>query len=606
MKTTIVFCITVLMAISFSSCEKYLTENPATSLSEVSIYNSKSGLEASIVGCYSGMQNSALWTGDMCEFLGCASGFIHYKGKRVGSVDYDASRQLTYYSDLGRNYSAYSALYVIINRANNIIENIETSSVDEQFKKEIRGEAHLIRAVAYFLAVRLWSDVPLVVNSPKTLEEAHVPRSPYYTIYKQILDDLEVAEKDMRDEAKQAELTGTTGRPNKWAATAFKAKVYVQIGSILGYPSDQAFNSAPDFSACGITSAAQAWTLALSTAENVINNGPYKLASKYSDLFRWTDPGDYQLKERIFVLNCTTNGTSGGWYTALRSLPNYVMEGGSYCTANNSNWGRWRPSRLLFQAFAKAYGGKLGTNRSDKLTNVYESCPDPRFNASFIHTSYMATNSTSARTIYPTSGRVILTTESSEQAQPYFRKYLDPKYNATRGYADYYILRFADMYLMAAEAATEMSSGVGDAMWNKAFAHIETLHARARNSVTPAAIQPKWESNRFSSKQQLIDAVFYERLFELSGEGHEWFDERRKGAEFFIRNFSVPMNAFLQEPAQRNTTTNIDAWDLMYQKHVYPTTKDEMLKRMLIPFPITEIMNNNGIEESDQNKYYFQ
>jgi hypothetical protein len=604
MKNIFKYSLAILIAVLFFSCEEYLTENPATSLSETSIYNSKSGLEASIAGCYAGMENGSLWTGDMAEFLSCSSGFIHYKGQRIGTLDYDAARDLVYYSDLARNSGAYNAIYVVINRANNIIENIDASSVDAQFKKEIKAEAYFVRAVMYFLAVRFWGDVPLVISSPKTLEEAHLPRTSYLEIYKQILDDLKIAEIDMRDEARQTEMTGTTGRPNKWAATAFKAKVYVQIGSILGYPNDQAFKDAPNFTNFGISDAKQAWTLALSTAENVINNGPYKLAAKYSDLFRWTDPSDYLLKERIFVLQCTTNGASSGWYTALRSLPNNYEGGGAVVTAANSNWGRYRPSRFLFQSFAKAYGGVLGTNRTDKLTNVYVSCPDPRFDASFIHTSYKRYGTTALRVIYPSDKSAIFTADNgNENAQAYFKKYLDPKYNSTRGYADLYMLRFADMYLLAAEAAAELSNGVGDAMWVKAFEHIETLHARARNSVTPAATQPKWVANRFTTRQQLIDAVFYERLYELSGEGHEWFDERRKGAEFFIRNFSAPMNAFLQTPSERNTATNLDVWQFLYQRHIYPDNIAEMRKHLLHAFPIDEIRDNNGIGEEDQNLY---
>ncbi len=604
MKNNYKYGFLLLIVMSFFSCEKYLNENPATSLSEASIYNTKSGLEASIVGCYSAMGNGSLWTGDMTEFLGCSSGFIHYKGQRIGSIDYDAARDLVYYTDLGRNDGAYRAIYVIVNRANNIIENIDASSVDAQFKKEIKAEAHFIRAVVYFLAVRFWGDVPLVTSSPKTLDEAHKPRTSYLEVYKLILDDLKIAEVDMRDEARQTEMTGTTGRPNKWAATAFKAKVYIQIASILGYPNDQAFKVAPDFTKCGISSAVQAWTLALNTAENVIANGSYRLAGKYSDLFRWTDPSDYLLKERIFVLQCTTNGASSGWYTALRSLPNNYEGGGAVVTASNSNWGRWRPSRFLFQTFAKTYGGVLGTGRTDKLTNVYVSCPDPRFDASYIYGSYKRYGTTAPRVIYPSDKAVIFTADNgSENAQAYFKKYLDPKYNATRGYADYYILRFADMYLLAAEAAAELSNGVGDAMWTKAFAHIETIHSRARNSVMPAATQPKWQANRFTTKRQLVDAVFYERLFELSGEGHEWFDERRKGAEFFIRNFSVPINTFLQQPGERDPATGKDVWQFLYQQRVYPTDIAEMRKHLLHAFPLNEIRNNNGIGEEDQNLY---
>ena len=44
-------------------------------------------------------------------------------------------------------------------------------------------------------------------------------------------------------------------------------------------------------------------------------------------------------------------------------------------------------------------------------------------------------------------------------------------------------MRFAEVYLIAAEAAANLSAGTGDANWQKAMGYVETIHARARHSV---------------------------------------------------------------------------------------------------------------------------
>ena len=49
-------------------------------------------------------------------------------------------------------------------------------------------------------------------------------------------------------------------------------------------------------------------------------------------------------------------------------------------------------------------------------------------------------------------------------------------------------------------------------------------------------------------KKELISEIFWERWYELSCEGHEFFDMRRRGAQFIVDNLIKPVNAFLKEP----------------------------------------------------------
>ena len=58
-------------------------------------------------------------------------------------------------------------------------------------KKRILGEAKFLRAWAYFYAVRLWGDIP-IVTTPQTAtsEDFYPERKPQEEVYKLIVQDL--------------------------------------------------------------------------------------------------------------------------------------------------------------------------------------------------------------------------------------------------------------------------------------------------------------------------------------------------------------------------------------------------------------------------------
>lgn len=616
MKSTFIkYTALALIALQSVSCGSLLDQDSPVDFSAELAYTTPAGCESAIIGCYSAMRNGALWQGDMIEFLSIASGFHHWRGNRAGNSTYEPLLQQAFAPNYGQNRQL-AQFYHAINRCNVLIESMPASSVEQSFKDEVEGEAYLLRAVLYFTLVRMYGDVPLTVRSPKSAAEAAQDLTRSDVIYKQIIDDLNRAWNMMRDPQRQSEVTGTTGRPNKWAAKAFLAKVYVQIGSILGYPDDQPRSfTGLDFSPCGIADARQAWDLALTTAEDVIQNSPYRLANSFGDLFRWTDAADFQLAERIFVMQSTENGSYTNQLCAQRSLPNYVFGSAQNAgsASNNGNYGRYRPSRFIFQKWASTYGGvKAAPGRKDGFDDIYVDCADPRFAVTMYYGSYQYYNNgdkSNVRTqnIYPRDQFVIPASNYGPAwSAPYLKKYLDPKYNNTRGYADFYLLRLADMYLLAAEAAAELSAGPGDAMWNRAFAHVETIHDRARRSVTPAAAYPQWTTGQFSSKQELIDAIFYERIYEFLGEGQEWFDVRRKGAAFMIRNLNKPMNDFNRLPTEGPgyDNANTPVWQkgyaaMYYLGYEYPETVESLRNRLLCALSEEFVNTNPGIDPAD-------
>lgn len=598
--------ISLILLLILSSCSEFLEEVPSTSFSESSAYSTEEALEASLTGCYSAMQGSSMFQGEMAEYLQYCSLLVHWKGTRT-QQQWVQAFDLTMYSVNSNNQKMFSALYAAVFRCNKLIDALPSSPVDDGFKKEIEAEARLLRGILYFTLVRLYGDVPLVLAPASNVSETAVPRTPYQQVYAQIIADFEYAHANMRDESRQTAVTGTSGRPHRWAAASFLAAVYVQIACLMENPQDQWFDlskegRAPDFSHCGIADASAAWKLALDTAESVIAEGGYSLAEDYRSLFSWASPEDYMLKERIFVLQSTDNGTSGN-YMAVRTLPEYP-EGTHNVTTENKNTGRIRPERFVFQKWAATYGGvRADDSRTDVKNRLYLSCPDPRFDATFIHTSYFNQNRNADVALYPSKGCV----RNKCSSEPYFRKYLNPRYDVGNSYADFYMMRYADVLLMAAEASASLSEGPGDAYWQKALDYVGEIHARARRSVPegePEAAQPTWEGRTFADADELVKAIMWERVFEMSCEGHEFFDTHRRGVRYIIDEITVPMNEFLALSDQSYGSKSYKS--LLYNGVTLPTEPDVVRKGLLVAFPEDEIRYNQAIDYDDQNDFYVE
>lgn len=590
----------VLLLATLIGCSDFLEENPETKLSETTAYNSGSALEAAIRGILNAFQDNSMYTHDMQEYMQTASCLVYFPQGTMGNNNsnerYYSSYHYAQSATTVLNNRIYANHYVGIARANKLLECLPDSPVEESYKTEIEAEARFLRAVLYFSLVRFYGDVPLLTRTPVSADDADKPRTNYAAVYRQILDDLAFAEEYMRSDELAAQVTPGESRPVKWAATAFKAAVYTQIGSYLSAPEDHAFGTiatgpqTPDFTACDIQTAEQAWLLAWENAMAVIEKGPYRLADRYTDLFRWTDPQDWQLKERIFVLTTSTAVNTG--QLARRSLPQYP-EGTANTLTRNSNWGRFRPTRFVFQTWCAAYDGEKGTGTNN--SDIYVSCPDPRFNATFIHTRTTNLNTGSEYGVYPANSYI--RSNNRQYYLPYFKKYLDPLYDANCGNADFYYMRYAEMYLIAAEAAASLCASPDDEWGRKAYDCIEVLHARARRTTTPEAAQPRWESGRFATRDELIAGVMWERVFEMYGEGHEWFDTHRRGCKWFLQHIIQPMNASLAAPEQ----TEARKW--YGDNFLFPENPEEVRKGLFNAFPNDELVYNKALSEKDQNFY---
>lgn len=588
-----------------ASCS-FLDENLNGKYSEEDVYGSEAALESAIYGCYARLRTSAgLTSSSIHEFLYPASGIVHFGGPKSrlsdGQQRWTMMLAFTQYSTSVQGYNTFKNFYTAIYLCNKLIDNLPTSPVAADFKNQIEGEARFLRAVEYFYLVRQYGNIPYYSKPATSMSEADGPRVNFWEVYANIINDLEFAEENVRTYDEQYALNAvSSGRICRNAATAVKSLVYLTIGTLLAHPDNNFWvNVTPDFSQIGISSAEDAFKKALACAKDVLDEtkSPYRLETNFANLFKWTDLADFESKERIFVIPSTSevDGSALAGYT----LPIYYNDTPSY-----SNYGRVRPSRWFFQKWCETYNGTLG---SGDASNIYVKCEDPRLDVSLIHTSYKAKGGDPAY-CYPNASSIYITSNEYKLCMPYYKKYYDPKYSATIGYADLYVMRLAEVYLIAAEAAANLNE------LQDAVGYVNVVLTRARNSTStgiPAAEPANIELAEFATKEELINRIFWERCFELCGEGHEYFDTHRMGAEWLAENIAKPHNAFLYEPEQEDFTKNTQKYDgyrsthfgspKYGEKQIYPESVELVRKGLICAFPKNELTYNTSMTLDDQN-----
>ncbi len=115
---------------------------------------------------------------------------------------------------------------------NSVIEGLENSSkLSPGVRTELLGEAKFMRAFFYFYLTNLFGDVPLLLTSDYK-HNSSSGKSSTTAIYSQMIADLQEAQSGLSTEYMDGQLKPYNSiieklRPNRWAATALLARVYL-------------------------------------------------------------------------------------------------------------------------------------------------------------------------------------------------------------------------------------------------------------------------------------------------------------------------------------------------------------------------------------------
>ena len=602
------------LTVSLVGCSDFLNERNTTTYDGAAMTSSKGALESAVLGVHRQLANSGFKSGAFCEWLAPASGVAHW-GHTSNALTNPLERwssqlKFTRFSKHTESYDTFKSLYRTVYLANHLLDVMGDSPVDEEYKSQIAGEVYFLRAMTYFYLVRLYGDVTLHTKAPLTHDEVYGVRTNFWEVYCQIIDDLNKAEKQMRSFNQMVAIAGgnSSGRVCDYAAVACRSLVYLTIGTLLDNSEDNFWvNRTPDFSKINITTAEDAYKLALADAVDVLENGPFELCPDYRQLFRWTEPEDWQLKERIWVMPRSPESGDAGSGLTMWALPCYYMG-----TAKVENFGRCRPDRWFFQKWCETYRGLKGGDINNAQLygadnkNIYVSCEDPRLNVNIAHTTFTGQNKT-IYNCYPANNRIHITSTDLMKyyGLPFYKKYYDPTFNNCVGIADLYVMRLAEVYLIAAEATAHLHGTTANQYGKSAIDYVNVLLDRARNSTngSPTAEPADWQASDFANKEELLTAIFWERCFEMPFEHHEYFDTHRMGAKWIVENIAKPKNIFLYEEAQNDFVSGSSTYSgyrTIYYGADFKYDEDwtQVRKGLINAYPYEELVYNPLLDET--------
>ena len=267
----------MLLAISYSCSDDFFDKQPMGATSETVFYNEK-GIDALLVGTYGLMSGGAVWEVSWGASIqnwtyGSAASDDAYKGSeltdQVPVNDIERWEVAT-----TNNYPADKwklTLGMGVDRANNVINIINASDLDEGWATRKLAEARFLRGFFNFEAWLVFGDqIPLITEDTENPRE--VPNvNPEGAVLAHIINDLRFAWENLPPTQSQV------GRPTLYAAKALAARAYLQE---LDYAS------------------------AKPLLDDIINSGQYTLTENYMDNYRIATNNN---SESIFEIQANVN-----------------------------------------------------------------------------------------------------------------------------------------------------------------------------------------------------------------------------------------------------------------------------------------------------------
>jgi len=545
-----------LALLATTSCKK-LDEKPYDFYAPENVYKTADDAEAAIAGVYSDFNTYDWFTKPYWEWLSEDEDYVagaSFALNNIGAGNY-----------LGDYKTAlmFTGPYIVVARANSVLERVPAIEMDVVRKNRILGEAHFLRAFSYFILVRLFGPVPLRTTSLTSITDTKLPRAAVADVYAQIIDDLKQGETLMPYQGEAG--SGALGHVNKGAAQALLAKVYATIGSaslkgaqmtVQGGKDNRPHTYSKDVVAGyeGFDSK-QYYQLAKDEAGKLIASGKYSLFANYMDL--WQKAND-NLTEHIFM-NQTLRGSLQHGNFVSEYFTSGDLGGRGYLWMDNN----------LYQHFSPV------DERSQKgITHFwfedYGQGPYYHYYPRTDSVKYRVVSITPLSPAHPVrlKGDTVLASYSAKaQILKYYvpGKPAAPKNSGgTPDATNFPLLRYADVLLTYAEAETELNGNTADA--RKYFVEV---HRRSNKTATPA--QDPLLNPTGLSQLQLRSAILEERAQELHFEANRRYDLIRWGI-------------FLPVMSELGIRQSIN--------------KARTQKHLLLPLPNSEVSANTSIEQN--------
>ncbi len=156
-----------LLAFATQSCEDFLDKEPLGLQTSQTFYNDAENAVLAVNAVYDAVawdEGGVTGSGHTYEWMfGDILSDDAAKGSSPG--DYIEIKQMERWETLTNApipSSTWNNMFVAISRANQILNNLPPSAINEEIKNRVLGEAHFLRAYSYFNLVTKFGGVPLM------------------------------------------------------------------------------------------------------------------------------------------------------------------------------------------------------------------------------------------------------------------------------------------------------------------------------------------------------------------------------------------------------------------------------------------------------------
>ena len=214
----------LLACVNFISCKKFLEiGSPPDQVVASYVYSDNTNAIAAVTGLYASINSERIISqGDNGISIQC--------GLNADEISlYNGIPYLVPYTNGYVTSSYWTYLYTYIYRANAAIEGLENGSLPSIVKQQLIGEMLFFRSFLYFYLVNLYGDVPLAISTDYKINGIE-KRQPISKVYDQLISDLLRSLDLLSDNYVGDDVLTPSNeriRPNKWAATALLARVYL-------------------------------------------------------------------------------------------------------------------------------------------------------------------------------------------------------------------------------------------------------------------------------------------------------------------------------------------------------------------------------------------
>lgn len=455
-------------------------------------------------------------------------------------------------------------VYYLIYRCNNAIQNLGADSpLTPDLANPLRGQFYFFRAYIYFLMVRIYGGVPLVLqtqNPANGIPSLYVPRAKSSACFKQIAADLDSATALL---PARWTASADNGRITRAVASAFKGKALLYWASPQFNPGNIQSRWQDAYDACKA-----AYTMAQTDGYGLFKGGLDALWVNENDRFATSNPNI----ERMMWRSIDNTVVSPAHGTNNENITRPVSETTGGGGSNQPTWN-------LVQAFPMANGlapfnpdGSVNTASGYDATQYWLN-RDPRFAQTIAYNGAiwnLSGKSNRHQWMYqnPSSiGGTFLDDASRPCVTGFYcRKICNPNISATQALyssntsggsgMDWIELRFAEVLLNYAECA--------NAIGNLGEAQNLVITLRQARGFTAGAYN--YGLANITSQAAMASFLLTEREVEFAMEGKRYWDLRR--TRQYDKLSGTALKALI-------TTVNYNATTFPYVAGASPNKKAE-------------------------------